>query len=189
MTDSQAALLALHSYDYTSIIVQSAMEELNSLAQQVKRIEVSWIKAHCGHKGNERAHDMARAAEDIPEIDLHIAESWTHYKELLRTQIYKRWEDRWRGEYRFRLTKMFYPEPSRIKAKQLMKESRTQTTIWIEIITGQNNLNYIQSKMKNISPNCRFCEEEDETFPHLLNECPCFQELRCDLLQLSLIHI
>ena len=80
---------------------------LHSLAQQVKRIEVSWIKAHCGHKGNEKADDMARAAEDIPEIDLHIAESWTHYKELLRTQIYKRWEDRWRGEYRFRLTKMF----------------------------------------------------------------------------------
>ena len=34
MTDSQAALLALHSYDYTSLIVHSAMEELNSLARQ-----------------------------------------------------------------------------------------------------------------------------------------------------------
>ena len=63
-----------------------------------------------------------------------------------------------------------------------MKLTRKQTTLWVEIITGQNNLNYVQSKMRNISPICRFCEEEDETFPHLLNECPCFRELRCEIL-------
>ena len=63
-----------------------------------------------------------------------------------------------------------------------MKKSRKQTTLWVEIITGQNNLNYIQSKVKDISPTCRFCEEDDETFSHLLNECPCFMELRCDIL-------
>ena len=29
----------------------------------------------------------------------------------------------------------------------------------------------------------RFCEEEDETFDHLINECPCFYLDRVDLLQ------
>ena len=54
----------------------------------------------------------------------------------------------------------------------------------IEIVTGHNNLNYFQSKIYplDVSPNCRFCEEEDETFEHLLNECPCFLNDRRDIL-------
>ena len=54
-------------------------------------------------------------------------------------------------------------------------------TLWVEITTGQNNLNYIQSKIKNISSQCKFCEEEDETFYHILTECPCFQETRSNI--------
>ena len=60
--------------------------------------------------------------------------------------------------------------------------AQTNTTMYVELITGQNNLNYVQSKMKEISPECRFCEEEDETFPHILNECPVFRQRRCDIL-------
>ena len=54
----------------------------------------------------------------------------------------------------------------------------------IELITGQNNLNYIQSKIFPgiISELCRFCEEEDETFEHLINECPCFNTYRREIL-------
>ena len=55
----------------------------------------------------------------------------------------------------------------------------------IELITGQNNLNYVQSKVNQglTTELCRFYEEEEETFAHLLNECPCFNTYRRDLLQ------
>ena len=54
----------------------------------------------------------------------------------------------------------------------------------LELITGQNNLNYVQSKIfpGEVSELCRFCEEEDETFEHLLNECPCFITYGRDIL-------
>ena len=54
-----------------------------------------------------------------------------------------------------------------------------------DTLTGQNNLNYVQSKIHPgiISELCRFCEEEDETFAHLLNECPCFLAARRDILR------
>ena len=54
----------------------------------------------------------------------------------------------------------------------------------IELITGHSNLNYVQHKIDpvNVSPLCRFCEEEDETFAHLLNECPCFISYLKDIL-------
>ena len=55
----------------------------------------------------------------------------------------------------------------------------------VELISGQNNLNYAQSKIypHDVSELCRFCEEEEETFEHLLNECPCFIIARRDILQ------
>ena len=62
-------------------------------------------------------------------------------------------------------------------------------TMWgaflLELITEQNNLNYVQSKIYPgvISELCRFCEDEDETFAHLLNECPCFITARRDILR------
>ena len=45
-------------------------------------------------------------------------------------------------------------------------------------------LNYFQSKIypEDVSELCRFCEEEPETFDHLLNECPCFQQARFNIL-------
>ena len=54
----------------------------------------------------------------------------------------------------------------------------------IELITGQNNLNYVKSKIHpgQISELCRFCEEEDETFAHLINKCLCFNTFRRETL-------
>ena len=75
-------------------------------------------------------------------------------------------------------------KPSPAKSKTLLHLSRGQMRKIIEIISGQSNLNYVQHKIDpiNVSPLCCFCEEEDETFAHLLNECPCFISFRRDIL-------
>ena len=44
----------------------------------------------------------------------------------------------------------------------------------IEIVTGQNDLHYIQNKVNKTEYQCRFCEDEEETFDHLIQDCPCF---------------
>ena len=38
---------------------------------------------HVGIRGNARADKLARDAEDLPDSDFHIAESWTHFKKPL----------------------------------------------------------------------------------------------------------
>ena len=114
-------------------------------------------------------------AEDTPRIGRFFLYNTIPCRVLIREEkCYQKWTDRWLGVNRFRLTKMFYPAPSKQKTKEVMKLSRKQTSLYVELITGQNNFNYVQSKIKEISPEYRFCEEEDETFPHILNECPVF---------------
>ena len=79
---------------------------------------------------------------------------------------------------------LILPYPDRNKSKQILGLSRGQMRRLLELITGQSNLNYVQNKIypEEISPLCRFCEEEDETFAHLLNECPCFNTYRREIL-------
>ena len=68
--------------------------------------------------------------------------------------------------------------------KEILKLSRSQMRRLLELITGQNNLNYVQSKIYpgQVSDLCQFCEEE-ETFAHILNECPCFIIARREILK------
>ena len=49
-------------------------------------------------------------------------------------------------------------------------------------ISGQNFLAYHQSKIDfTISKTCRLCEEADETFIHLVTECPRLELTRRDI--------
>ena len=92
-------------------------------------------------------------------------------------------ERRWTNDNAYRMTKIFYPKPDSNKAKKILKLNRGQLKKLIELITGQNNLNYMNNKVYGSEDLCRFCEEEEETFDHIINDCPCFYLDRCDLLQ------
>ena len=53
----------------------------------------------------------------------------------------------------------------------------------IRLLSGHNNLNYFQNLIDNdISPLCRLCEEDDETFDHWVTECPVMRVHREEIL-------
>ena len=119
---------------------------------------------------------MAREAMNQIENIHGLFPPYNHFKTELWAAIYKIWATEWQTHPTCRLSKNFLPKPDRNKSKQILHLSRGQMRRLIELISGQSNLNYVQNKIHplDISPMCRFCEEEDETFEHLLNECPCF---------------
>ena len=99
--------------------------------------------------------------------------------------MYEIWHREWQDHPHCRMSKTFVPKPSPSKSRLLLHLSRGQMHRLIELITAIIIL--ITYKVKLIlstSPLyvCRFCEEEDETFAHLLNECPCFLTYRRDIL-------
>ena len=98
------------------------------------------------------------------------------------------WENKWRHYKHCRQTKNFYPKPCKAIHKESNKLSRSSLSTLIKIVTGQNNLNYLTSIIHpGHTDQCRFCEEEEETFIHLLNECPVFREERLTLLKGSVV--
>ena len=72
-------------------------------------------------------------------------------------------------ENAYRMTKVSYPKPNCNKAKHILKLKRPEIRLLIEIITGQNNLNYMNIKVYGTDDLCCFCKEEEETFDHLIN--------------------
>ena len=184
-SDSRAAIQALNSNIVSSQLVKDTVTQLNIIGNKVNRLEISWIKAHVGHEGNERADQLARDANKL-DVSIHdLLPPYSHFRQELANVTYKLWTDEWVSHNTCRLSKNFLPFPSKNKSKEILKLSRSQMRRLIELITGQNNLNYVQSKVNQglTTELCRFCEEEEETFAHLLNECPCFNTYRRDLLQ------
>ena len=106
----------------------------------------------------------------------------TQIKQIVEDYIYKEWKIAWQAYPGCRQTKFFYPGPSKQQYLQTSRLARMQLMLLIQIITGQNKLNYLTSKInKYQSELCRFCEEESETFIHILSECPVFINLRQEI--------
>ena len=103
---SQAAIQALNSNIITSTLVKETVSSLNTLALTTEKVEISWIKAHIGHPGNERANQLAREATHNTAIRVNTPPSWAHYKQALKEHIYLEWEQPWQNDNAYRMTNL-----------------------------------------------------------------------------------
>ena len=162
-SDSQAAIQALNSTYLTSKLVKNTINALNQVGNKVESLEINWIKAHVGHPGNERADALARNSVTLQQKNEGISPPYSYFNSQLSDITYKLWTNEWQTHPTCRLSKNFLLYQNKNKSKTIFKLSRSQMRRLLELVTGQNNLNYIQSKIfpSIISELCRFCEEEE----------------------------
>ena len=146
-SDSRAAIQALNSSMVTSQLVKNTIDALNLVGGKVSRLEIAWIKAHVGHWGNERANQLARESINLDCNENGILLPYSHFKAELWDITYKLWKEEWSTNSTCRLSKNFLPYPDKNKSKEILKLSRSQMRRLLELITGQNNFNYVQSKI------------------------------------------
>ena len=178
--DWQAAIAALGNPKVTSHAVAGAVRALNTLAQNANSVTLTWIPAHKGHAGNERADELAKkgTAEDDPERTLRILRPQASTKAEIKAKTYARWGREWEELKIASHSKSFYSGPNARKARFVYKLARLELGRLVRIITGHNNLNFFQAKLGlTRSPLCRFCNEGNETITHLMRSCPVFTEL------------
>ena len=131
LSDSQAALKALDSQNYTSTIALTTAEKLEELSMTGANVRLAWVKAHVGLEGNELADSAAKlgGSDDMgtnERIILPIAKA--HTKADIEQRIYKEWENQWTESGRYRMTKQFMSRPDKARGAQVMKLSKTVVT-------------------------------------------------------------
>ena len=181
-SDSKSSLEALQARTCKSNTVLDTHNDLNTLAEQVHKLSICWIKAHVGLDGNELADEYAKLGtlDDSVQINVHTTKN--DVRLAIEEYIFHKWKDKWHSYKGGRQTKIFYPQPCLKMGRKLDSLARIDRAIFIQAITGQNNLNYLNHLIvDSLTPLCRFCEEDDETFHHLLEECPVFLHQRMDI--------
>ena len=120
-SDSQAALKSLNKPNVKSKLVAQTIAALNNLGRQVNRLQLSWIKAHANHKGNERADELARNAvfQSITYFDVHPPMSYV--KAQLVDIVNDLWTQAWTKGKTCRMTKLFYPVTHYKQSKTTMQ--------------------------------------------------------------------
>ena len=98
------------------------------------------------------------------------------------TAIRNSWMQRWQGQDKYRMTKQFLSGPNKRAGIRACNLSKSSLSRLIQLITGHNFLSYFQFKLDpTINPLCRMCSEENETFHHLLTDCPALAMMRRDM--------
>ena len=177
--DSRAALDALNATSIKSRITLQAVEQLNSLAPS--KITLSWIRGHKGTPGNEAADKLAKKGgtlDYIQRLGLPLKELKNDIDDCIR----ERWDVTWSRYPQARQTKFFYPTQDKARGKEVMEWTRQKLSRYIKVVSGHNNLRYHRSNIDpDIDPMCRFCGEAQESFIHLIEDCPALWQERQDL--------
>ena len=166
--DSQAAMLGLQSARIQSQVVLDTILEVNKL-QDARFV---WVKSHSGIEDNDAVDELAKAAtrsEVVRDTPIPKQEIKSVVLEALRAI----WNEEWNEYGEARMSKKWYGNQDKYRAKEACALSRLKLGRLIRIITGHNALNYYSYVLDHtFSPACRLCKMADETFHHLATECP-----------------
>ena len=188
-TDSRSSIDAI----YSPVITQPlALETHNALCKilSTNPINIEWVRGHNDNTGNEMADFLAKKGRDSasrgedtsnahggPALPPYTPPS--HVKNLIKDYIWEIWKEEWTESnlHKFKHSRQMLKVPNKVPLIQPGRSplgwGRDDLKIMVEVITGHCLLNKHLSHWKDLpSVKCRLCDEEDETYHHLVTECP-----------------
>ena len=181
-SDSSSALYALRKRRCKSKVVLYTIKILNRLARLNVSVSLVWIRAHVGHPGNERADCLAKSGTESDTVATWVKGPINSFKNRTNVAMVDDWDKEWKNCGIARMSKQFFSNANIQRADELIKLSRENLTLILTMTTGHNDLRYHASlRNPTISPRCRLCDYECETFYHLLRDCPRLNNLRFDI--------
>ena len=177
-SDSQAALKALVSLHIKHKSVQKCISVLNEVSLN-KSITLAWVKAHAEYPGNERADNLAKMGTTRFNMTVDVPYPVKWAKSLIAENTHKTWNQEWWDYPHARQTKIWFPYIKKKISKGLIKLSRQELGLLVQLLTGHNRLRYHSSKIDpSLDPTCRKCREEAESTWHVLGDCPSLMSWR-----------
>ncbi len=191
--DSQAAILAINQHLIKSREVWSCIEALNDLGNTVK-VELRWVKAHVGHEGNERADELAKegANNPIQGVEPYLGLTKKMVTARVNEITEETWNIRWLAQKdKYRQTKLWFPKRDMAKSKIIVKNlDRGEIGLMVQAITGHNFLKRHEAIITpGKDPMCTLCKEKEESFHHLVEDCPALLRQRRELLMTTSMEV
>ena len=133
-------------------------------------INWSWIKAHVGHEGNEKADELAKLGIAKETKPAKPNKAWV--KGNLQKEMEKKWNKRWRDSPDYQNTKLWFKNVNTNASKRLLNLPRVELGLLTQFITSFCNMNHHSNKKDSrISPMCRICNKKREKPWHLVTDC------------------
>ena len=128
------------------------------------------------------ADQAAKEGANSANIETYIPKPWCETLNLVENLIKEEWNFRWTDDVQYVHSKYFFPVVDKGKSRGIMEYSRSFLQSLVRAITGHNFLAKHQNRIGNpVSPECRLCEEDKETFMHLLTACPRLERPRREI--------
>ena len=190
-SDSQSALQSLFADTIKTSSIASCVNALNVLGSRCS-VNLYWVQAHIGVKGNEEADRIARTPfHELPDhtcmhlILLSIKPPLSYVKKVLNAAKNDAIVDIVLRDNSSNPLKQYvqYLAGNRSIPRWALSLSISSLSTLTQCLSGQIPLNYYRSKIDpSISPLCSYCSYDIETNQHFLFACPYFQPLRKNLL-------
>ena len=178
--DSRAALLALAKSTVDSKLVKDTISALNGIDRS-NRISLKWIKAHAGHRGNEKADELAKKGALDRSLLSPAIPNWPlkALKARIHEKVIEKWQTLWQGRKDCRQTKIWFPKINKRISYDLLRSPRPEFSLLVQLFTGHNYLKRHQAIIdQNDDNECRLCMEDEESSFHILAECPALAAAR-----------
>ena len=175
LSDSKNALNRLNDPKMKTRLQSCCIEVWTRLAEK-NQVKMRWVKAHSGHQGNELADTLAKeAVETLPEPETPTAIQMKKVNMIIRDYTTKKWIREWLSNPKYcRQTKQWMRVPDAEKISQLLKLTKRQLSLVIQLLTGFNNMNNHTARISQSATtdaSCRLCGHGVEDAWHLATEC------------------
>ena len=179
ITDSKAVLRTLGKNVHSSRLVQHCLQLLEVISER-NSVHLTWTKSHAGNCGNEKADALARqAADSVVEGQPALALSYSMVKKVTREITLEKHRKAWVNLRSCCMARKLMPAPSFKRSKQLLNLSKDRLRTFIGVVTGHYYFNkHLYRLAISDSPDCRACNEDEETAEHVLCHCPAFSSIR-----------
>lgn len=177
--DSRAALMALDSNWTKSSLVDECRSAVNECATNNK-VTLIWVPGHADIEGNEEADRLARLGSESTDARVtHVRRSMASTYETIDKFYWDKVSKEWSERTDCRISRAFWRGPNLPRSRRLIRLSRDRLSVATSIITGHcltgthaQRLGLTQDK------SCRRCGVPDDTFQHMLCDCPYLDKIR-----------
>lgn len=175
-SDSMSSLTSIQTGK--SACRQDLLDEVHQMifriTQQKLVLHFTWVPAHTGIEGNEKADELAKEALKA-EQEVQVPLSKSEFKTIIKHGIHKLWQDKWdKGEKGRHL----YSIQQTVTVKKISSLSRQEETWFTRLRLGHTGLNSgLHIMGKHETGMCPYCTET-ETVKHVLLTCRQYSEER-----------